>query len=259
MFSISNILAEKLLTQKPNYKPILLILWKWYYELWDLENAKKYLENYYKLEPKDNSIAYILWVINFKLRDYIASNLYYNAALENWFEPKIELERKLAYNYYLLWDKRLMLNMFSYLINEENSTIDDYSLWIYNTILEWRTLNAISRSEKWLKKFFWNDWYEIFYAYLWWISRENWDFEKSREYLEAWLKINPKNPLITLNMWYLEEFEERYNLALVYFKRTININWDWEFWELAKKEVLEIEKYLEKIKDKSSSWTITKQ
>lgn len=259
IFSVSNILAEKLLDQKPEYKPMLLILWKWYYELWELENAKKYLEIYYKLEPKNNSITYMLWILSFKLHDYITSNLYYNAALKNWFEPKIEIERKLAYNYYLLWDKRLMLNMFSYLLNEENSTIDDFSLWIYQAILEWRTLDATSRSEKWLKKFSWTTWYEIFYAYLWWINRENKDFEKSREYLTTWLKINPKNPLLTLNMWYLEEFEEKYKLALIYFKRTININWDWEFWELAKKEVLEIEKYLEKLENKSNSWIIDKQ
>lgn len=262
MFSVSNILAWKLLDEKPNYKPMILVMWKWYYELWDLENAKKYLEIYYNLEPKDTSITYTLWTINFKLHDYVTSNLYYNAALKNWFTPKIELQRKLAYNYYLLWDKRLMLNMFSYLLNENDANIDDFSLGIYHAILEWRNLNAVSRSERWLSKFNWQPWYEIFYAYLWWISREDHNLEKSREYLTTWIKINPKDPLLTLNMWYLEEFEEKYNLALVYLKRTININWDWEFWELAKKEVEEIEKYLKTIpenKEQTNSWIVNKQ
>lgn len=261
MFSISNILAENLLLEKPNYKPMLLIIWKWYYELWDLQNAKKYLEIYYSLDPTDTSISYILWTISFKLHDYITSNLYYNWALKNWFEPKIELQRKLIYNYYLSWDKRSMLNIFSYLLNEENSTIDDFSLWIYHAILEWRTPNAISRSEKWLKKFSGQVWYEIFYAYLWWVSREAHDLVKSREYLTEGLKINPKDPLLTLNMWYLEEFEEKYTLALIYLKRTININWDGEFWELAKKEIDEIEKYLELNGkwEKTNSWEVIKQ
>lgn len=262
MFSISNILAENLLIEKPNYKPMLLILWKGYYELWDLENAKKYLQLYYNLEPNDTSITYTLWTINFKLKDYITSNLYYNSALKNWFEPKIELQRKLAYNYYLSWDKRSMLNIFSYLLNEKDSNIDDFSLWIYHAILEWRNLNAINRSEKWLEKFSGQTGYEIFYAYLWWVSREAQELDKSRTYLITWLKINPKDPLLTLNMGYLEEFEEKYMMALIYLKRTVNINWDGEFWELAKREIEEIEKYLkilEKNTEKNHSGGVNKQ
>lgn len=257
VFNISNILAENMLEQKPNYKPILLIIWKWNYELWNLEKSQKYLQEYYNLEPKDKDISYILWNINFKLHDYITSNLYYNVALDNWFEPKIELKRKLIYNYYLNWDNRAMLNMFSFLLDEENSTIDDFSLWIYHAILEWRNLNAIARSERWLQKFSWQNWYEVFYAYLWWVSRESRELDKSREYLIKWLSINSKDPLLTLNMGYLNEYEEKYNLALIYLKRTININWDWEFWELAQKEISEIEKYLSE--KTSNTWSIITQ
>lgn len=255
MFSISNILAKNLLEQKPNYKPMLLVIWKGYYEIWDLENAKIELEKYYKLEPKDVSITYILGTINFKLKEYTTSNLYYNVAIKNGFEPKIELQRKLAYNYYLSGDKRSMINMFSYLLNESGATLDDYALGIYHAILEGRTLNAIRRSENGIKKFQWVEGVEIFYAYLGWIKREEKNFEVSREYLQAGLKINPKNPLLTLNMWYLEEFEERYNMALLYFKRTVNINGDGEFWELAKREIVQIEKI---IQTESQSWSTKK-
>lgn len=245
LYSVSNILSKKLLNEKVDYKPIILVAWKWYYELWDLENAKIYLEKYYSLDPKDLNITYILWDISFKLKDYATSNLYFNSALKNWFEPKIELQRKLAYNYYLSWDKRSMINVFWYLIDEKDSSIDDYSLWIYHAILEWRNSNAVSWSLKWIEKFKNQEWYEIFYWYLGWINREEKNFQKAREYLKQWNKINSKNPLITLNLWYLEEYQENYNLALLYFKRTININWDGEFWELAKEEIKQIEKYLE--------------
>lgn len=244
LYPITNILWEKLLTQRVDYKPILLIIWKWYYELWDLENAKKYLDTYYKLEPKDVNITYILWNISYKQNDHVTSNLYYNSALKNWFEPKIELQRKLAYNYYLLDDKRSMLNMFWYLLEEKDATIDDFSLWIYHTILEKRTINAINWSEKWLKKFAWENWYEIFYWYLWWIKREELKIEDTTNYLKTWLSINPKNPLLTLNMWYLEQYLGKDNLALMYFKRTVNINWDGEFWELAQNEINKIEEKL---------------
>ncbi len=247
LYSISNFLSEKMLEQKTDYQPILLIIWKWYYELWDLIHAKKYLERYYSLDPKDVSITYMLWDINFRLKDYLTSNLYFNSALKNGFEPKIELQRKLAYNYYLSWDKRSMINVFWYLIEEKDATIDDYSLWIYHAILEWRTSNAISWANTWIKKFNNKEWYEIFYWYLWWIHREDKDFEKAGEYLKKWLQINGKNPLITLNLWYLEEAMGKYNIALMYFKRTVNLNGDWEFWELAKAEMWEVEKYLKVI------------
>lgn len=251
MFSITNILWQKLLTEKLDYKPILLIIWKWYYELWDLKNAKTYLEKYYSLDSKDLNITYLLWDINFKLKDYNTSSLYFNSALKNWFTPKVELQRKLAYNYYLSWDKRSMINVFWFLINENDATIDDFSLWIYHAILEWRNSNAMSRALKWIEKFKNTPWYEIFYWYLGWINREEKNFDKASEYLKQWSLINPKNPLITLNLWYLEEYQEKYNLAIMYLKRTININWDWEFWELAKKEIEEIEKYLEIQKTKN--------
>jgi len=49
-------------------------------------------------------------------------------ALRNNFEPKIELQRKLIYNHYLLDDKRSMLNLFSYLLDETGANMEDYSL-----------------------------------------------------------------------------------------------------------------------------------
>lgn len=247
LYTISNFLSANMLIEKPDYQPILLIIWKWYYELGDLENAKKYLENYYSLDPKELNITYILWDINFRLKDYLTSNLYFNSALKNGFEPKIELQRKLAYNYYLSGDKRSMLNVFWYLVEEKNASIDDFSLWIYHAILEWRNSNAINWANRWIEKFKNIEWYEIFYWYLGWIYREEKNFEKAWEYLKKWLEINGKNPLITLNLGYLEEWLEKYNIALVYFKRTINLNGDWEFWELAKAEMIEIEKYLKVI------------
>ncbi len=241
IYTVSNILSENLLSGKSDYKPLILIIWKWYYELWDLENSKTSLEKYYFLEPNDVKITYILWNISFKLKDFEKSNIYYNSALKNWFEPKVELLRKLVYNYYLLWNKRLMLNIFWLLLKEETAQINDFSLWIYHAIIEWKTSSAILWSEKWLQKFRNKDWYEIFYWYLWWIKREAWDLEKASEYLKKWLLINPKNPLLTLNMWYLEKSLWKNSLALMYFKRTININWSWEFWELAIKEIQDLE------------------
>lgn len=242
LYNISNKLWIDLLITKPDYKAIVLLVWKWYYEIWNLVNAKFYLEKYYKLDETNLEITYLLWNINFKLKDYSSSNLYYNSALKWWYEQNIDLKRKLIYNYYLLWDSRSMINMFDYLVKEKTSTIDDFSLAIYHGIIEWRITSATTWAEMWLEKFKDQKWFEIFYGYLWWINRELRKVPEAEEYLKKWLKINPKNPLITLNLWYLEELKMNFNIAEIYFKKTVNMNWDWEFWELAQREIEKIEK-----------------
>lgn len=244
LYNISSFLWEKLLVTKPDYKPVLLIIGKWYYELGKNSDAQKSLLAYYQLDPRDISIAYLLWNIYFKQRDYASSNIYYNVALRNNFEPKIELQRKLIYNYYLLDDKRSMLNIFSYLMDEEEANIEDYSLGIYHAILSNKKANAMIWSERGIKKFEWKNGVEIFYGYMGWIEREAGNIEKAEKLIKDWLNINPRNPLLTLNNGYLEKAKGNNNLAMIYFKRTINLNWEWEFGELAQKEVEIIESIL---------------
>lgn len=258
LYNISAHLGKELLKDYPDYKPILLITGKWYYEIGEIENAKNFLIDYYNIDQTDTNVTYLLWDITFKLRDYLSSNIYYNSALENWFKPKIEIMRKLIYNYYVLDDKRNLIKSFEDLLKEEDATMNDFSLWIYHSILEWKSSLWYVWAQKWLEKFKWQDSYEIFYWYLWWISRENRYYKNARDFLEEWLKINPRNPLLTLNYGYLEEVEKNYVKALIYFKRTQNVNWDWEFWELAKKETQIIEKYLEKQKKEETNTWVTK-
>lgn len=244
LYSLSNKLAEDLLEQKPDYKPMLLISGKWYLELRFLGPATKALEQYYKLEPENITTSYLLWDISFQLRDYTTSNLYFNTALKNGYQPRIELQRRLAYNYYLAWDKRSMLNMFNYIIEDSNATMDDFSLAIYHGILEKRSSSAISWANIGKDRFQDQKWYEIFDGYLGWIYREAKKYDEARQYLTDGLKLNPRNPLITLNYGYLEESQWEYTKALIYFNRTVNLNQWWEFWELARKEIQAIERYL---------------
>lgn len=245
LYSVSNTISQNILKDKPEYKPLLLILGKWYYELGDLWTARKYLESYYTLDPKNVQVSYLLGDICFRLKDYVTSNLYFNTALKNKFEPKSEILRKLAYNYYLAWDLRSMLNVFGSLLQEKTASIDDYSLGIYYAILQKRTQNAKTWSLLGIKKFENTPGWEIFYGYLGWIAREDGELKQAKELLEKWLKINGKNPLILLNLWYLEEASKNYPVSLIYFKRTVNLNWDGEFGTLAANEVIAVEKILE--------------
>lgn len=250
LYPITSELWEKILDKKPWYKAMLLIVWKSYYELWKYKKAKEKFESYYELEANTPNIAYLLGNINYELKDYISSNLYYNAAIKNWYKNKIDLKRKLIYNYHLLWDQNGMMKVFTFLIEEDDYEIDDISLAIYHAIINKKVLKAISWANSAIKKY---PEEEIFYWYLWWIYREEWDYKKSEKYLKKWLKMNLRNPMICLNYWYLLELKEEYKKALIYFKRTVSANKEWEFWELAKKEIEIIESYikeLEKLENK---------
>ncbi len=241
MYSLSNLLWTKILQEKSDYQALLLMTGKWYYELWQLSNAQSSLLQYYQLNPQDITIAYLLWNIYFRQRDYTSSNLYYNVALRNNFEPKIDLQRKLIYNYYLLGDTRSMLNIFSYLLDEPNANIEDFSLWIYHAILTKRVSNASVWSKRGIEKFSGQNGTEIFYWYLWWIERESGNLQNAENFIKQWLALNPRNPLLTLNYGYTEKAKGNYPLAIIYFKRTITFNGEWEFWELANKEIASLE------------------
>lgn len=251
LYNISTFLWENLLKTTPKYKPILLMVGKGHYELGNTSLAQKALLEYYNLDPKEINIAYLLWNLYFKQRDYAASSLYYNVALRNGFFPKIELQRKLIYNYYLVGDKRSMLNIFSYLLDEPESTIEDYSLWIYHAILSNKQANAKIWAERGIKKFTQQNGVEVFYGYLGWIERESGSLKKAEEYIQDGLTINPRNPLLTLNSGYIEKAKKNMPLAMIYFKRTVNLNGEGEFWELAQKEILELETLLQ-----TQSWAI---
>lgn len=239
-------LSKEILKSKEWYKPLLLMIWKSYYEIWDYENSKKYLSEYYELEPTDFRVTYLLWILAFNNKEYISSNMYFNSAIKNWYTPKINLERRLIYNYFMLENEKWILDVFTHLLKNEEAQIDDYTLWIYHAINQWKTLTAISWAKKWIELF---PEESIFYWYMWRIYREENQNKKALINLIKWLRLNPRNPLVTLNMWYLKESEDKFEDALEYFNTTVSANKEWEFWLLAKKEIKLIEVYLNAIKD----------
>ncbi|MDD5213461.1 MAG: tetratricopeptide repeat protein [Candidatus Gracilibacteria bacterium] len=241
LYPISIKISKEILSTMPNYRPIQLILGKSYFELGDNYSAKKQLEDYYTLNPNDAKVSYLLGIINFNLQDYAGSNMYYNNAIKNLYKPKIDLERRLAYNYFLLKEDKKMLSIFYSLLKEKDVEMTDYSLGIYNAIM----LGENTLAQIWIKKAM--EKYpkeEIFYGYSGWIYREAGDLVNARIELEKGLKINSRNPMITLNMAYLLEREGKYPMALIYAKKTILANEGGEFGTLAQKETENLNKLI---------------
>lgn len=234
LYPISVILWEKLLNTKKEYKPILKIVWKSHFELWDYKESKETLAKYYILDKEDAWVIYLIWILNSKLHEYVLSNIYLNKALIKWYDPSIDVQRKLIHNYYLLWNTHRLLSRFKLLLEREKAEKEDIQLAIYYHIIN----DDYEFAKKWSKKaieLFPED--EMFYWYLWWIYKEEDKLDKAMENLEKGLKINPRNSLLLLNMGYVEKMQWNTNKAFAYFKKTNSINKGWEFWDLAKEEL----------------------
>lgn len=244
LYTISNKLWIDILKERKWYLPILQIVWKWYYFLWELDNSLKYLTEYYKKDTSNIDVTYTLWDIYFSKKDYKTSNIYLNSALSKWYEPIANIQRKLIYNYYKLWDARTMLNIFSFLLNQNSSNISDYSLGIYQAITTNNTDDARSWIERWLDKFNKTSWYEIFYGYLGSIDIKEWDLTWAKKELDRWYRINPDNPLINLNLWIYHSKKWEYKKAKIYLIKAINTNKEWDFWKEAQVELDKIAQYL---------------
>ena len=247
MYAITNILAKDILKEKTDYLPVIKILAKWNFEIWNYKEAKKYLLKHNKVDSNDPKVNYMLWIININLHEYILSNIYFIKALKSWYTNKGDISRRLIYNYYLVGDKDKMLDEFKNLINNLNNlTPTDYSLAIYYALIDGKNELANKWATKALQLYPKND---NLYGYKWWIYKELWDYEKSEYYLKEWLKLNISNPLINLNMWILEADKWNFLRAKIFFRNTIKQDINWVFWIFATKKLKEIYLEEEKIKN----------
>ena len=253
-FLAAALISEETLTKRPNYSSILKIAWFSWYELGDYKKSNNYLQKYYQLESKDITVTYILWIINFYLENYISSNLYFNAAVINWYTPKTELQKRLAYNYYIIWDKKNMLKVFRYILDEKDTTQDDYSVALYTAIEEQEYSKAMLRSNKWIKKFPQSD---MLYAFRWRLYRIRNEEISALNDLNLAVSMNIRNAVALFNLWIMSFEKKDYIVAKDYFENTLKIDKNGPFWDNAEKKLKETEKAIkdeEKLKSESNSW-----
>ncbi len=104
-----------------------------------------------------------------------------------------------------------MINWYYHIINDDLL----YSEWLARKAIEFSLENS------------------NYYSYLWWILKEKWSLDESKEALLNSLKLDDNNAMANLNMWLLELELKNKVKAKLYFKKTIKLNWKWDFWELA--------------------------
>ena len=228
-------LWKELLTTKNDYKPIIKIIADSYYELWDYENAKTYLSQYYEQDTSDKWVAYLLGVIHGDEGEHILSNIYLNKALENGYTPTINIRRTLIHNYFILESEENIIATFYDLIeNEAEHDKSDLELAIYYYILYEKYEQARLWIQKGMEKY---PTEENFHGYLGWIELENGNTQEAKAHIQAWLEINDKNTFLNYNMGRVQKQSWNIGAALVYFKRVIKTDPNGEFALGANKEI----------------------
>lgn len=245
------------ISDKPDYRPMLKIIAMSYYEIWEYQEAKKYLIQYSELWDNNPEISYVLGVIYEKLNEHVLSTIHLRKALELWYDDTLDIRKRLLYNYYRLDETDKILSIFSQMIqyNSDELTPDDYSLAIFYHIINDQIETAKDFTQQAIKNFENN---ETFYGYLGWIDIEsflshnnNWEnietIEKNTDIMDAEkninkaLELNEKSPMINMIKGKLELAKQKPNNAFIYFKRTVSLDTGWEFEQIAKQELEKIQ------------------
>lgn len=193
-------LWEKILQEKPNYKPVLLMLGQAYFELNDFENAKKILTVYLDQWGDEPWVNYMLGVIHSESRDLVLANIFFNKALENGYTPTLNLRRSIVYNFSLLEDTKNILLSFKELIEKENDyEKTDLMMAIYTHIIYGSYKKALYFIDLWHKKY---PEETRFYAYEAWALRERWDISQAIEILTQALEKQNSDPFLLLQLAY---------------------------------------------------------
>jgi len=272
LYSIAIETSKEILKDKKDYKPVIKILAKSYYELGLYIDAKLTLIKYKEIEPNDSEMSYFLWVVYEKLHELILSTVHLNKALDEWYPNKLEVYKRILYNYYEMDNIDKMLDVINEMVtnSKDEMTIDDFNIVIYyslvnNTLKEAKTYTSYA-IEKYPNS-------EVFNWYMWWIlmeeqsniplenyiSSSTWSIESTwstdeinkmalerkyksaEEFINKWLRQNNKNPMLNLVKGKLEMNKWNYKQAYVYFSKTVSLDENWEFWELAQSQLSKIE------------------
>jgi tetratricopeptide (TPR) repeat protein len=153
MYRASEKILSDILAERPDYLEVKKILGFSLYELGKYEWAKRYILEYLEKNPNDLESIVRMGEISSKIGNLVSSNLYLNNAITAWYQPKTDLERRLAYNYSQLWDTVGMIKVINYLLQEPDATEDDFAVGMSLAITDGQYTRAISWGRIGVQKF----------------------------------------------------------------------------------------------------------
>jgi tetratricopeptide (TPR) repeat protein len=152
-FRASEKLAGEILAVRPDYTEVIKLAGFSAYELGKFSQAKSFLLSYLEKNSNDLETIVKLGEITYELGDYITSNLYLNNAITAGFTPKTNLERRLAYNYYLLGDALGMIKVVSYLLQESDVVEDDFAVAISLALGRGENIRALAWAQEGIRRY----------------------------------------------------------------------------------------------------------
>ncbi len=225
-------LWNELLEEFPDYESVIQMVAKSYYELWLYDEAHNILKPLHERKLSDAKISYFMWVINIRRKLFLSSSIYFNKALESWYEPVIDAKRKLVYNYFLIDNKEKMYLRLNDLLYEEGVAESDFALWIYQALQDEKFDFALDYAKRGTVNF---PETARFYGYIADIYMRVWKYDLATSALETWKRLDPLEPSIVYYEWKIAFANKDYNKAFITFKRVISLSrWEWEFVESAK-------------------------
>jgi len=266
--------SNAVLKSKNDYKPLFKIIAKSNYELWNYTQAKLYLIEYSNIDNNDDEINFFLGVVYEKIHEYILSTIHFNKAIELWYIDILDINKRILSNYYQLWEIDKMLETFKIILSgdKEKLTSNDYNLAIYYNIVNDKIKDAKEYTKEALVKYPKS---EIFNWYMWWIlmdevnskpflfntkTTSSWSTEKTsswntnsnkeqismlfseaESYINKWLELDSKSPMLNLVKWKLEMSKWEYKKSFLYLTKTVSLDPKWEFGEMAIEELKNIE------------------
>ena len=241
-YSLTILIGEKILLEQADYKPILKLLAKSYYEIGDWKQTKYYLVAHNKLDNNDPEISYFLAIVQEKLEEYLLSIIHFQKALKSWASNSLDIRKRLVYSYYELDEIDRMLQTLRDMVAEniQELTQDDFSFIIYHHIDQTDIKNAKIYSIK-AHELFPDS--VIIKSYLAWILSDESQIEASLKQAESLIKEasldDPNHRLVLLVQWNIALQKEDFNRSFIYFKKSIGQDRNWEFTDKTKK-LLEI-------------------
>jgi tetratricopeptide (TPR) repeat protein len=148
--AVEKITAE-ILSNRSDYSEVKKLAGFARYQIGYYNQAQSILLEYLEQNPKDLEVIVKLGEIAFAQRDYITSNLYLNNAILEWYTPKVNLERRLAYNYSRLGDTIGMTKVLAHLLQGSTVSEDDYAVAISLALERGENVRAYVWAGQWLR------------------------------------------------------------------------------------------------------------
>jgi hypothetical protein len=234
--------SKKVLKIQKDYKAVLQMNAKSFFELWDYINAKINQLQYISIAWKSPEWRFFLWLIYEKLKEYSLSTIHFKKANELWYDIPVNANERILYNYYKIGDTENLLKTFQEIINKkQNLSFELLNMAIYYHIINQKYIEAEKIAIIWIKNL---ERPEIFYSYISWIylekPYEKNNLKKSDYYYNKAVDIKKTHPIINFIEAKIELKKWNTKKAYDLFTKVSIQDINWDYWNLALEELNEI-------------------